>query len=517
MKIPFFPGKGLVPPSRFAEYYFNLGGARYSLDRFPYLRDVYNDNSREQVLVFGRQCMKSSSMCGKLLGLLSMIPHTHALHVSPTEVNRNQFAKDRLEPFMQSPKWREQFYNKQDTDNLYRKELNNDSVIHLRNAYRTAGRARGLTAGYLQFDEVQDILNDSIAVIRECQNVPDFKMTVMAGTQSSVESSINYYWELSDQKEFCLRCNGCSKWNALGERNIGKTSLICASCGRPMHVVTNPWQWIPQAPGAMISGYRFPQIAFPLQDWDALLLKLKTYSREKVYNEILALPYDGGQKPISRAELMQICCGQARFLEPHETGGWRTFAGIDWGHGMGSTTQIVVLRELQQGKCELIYAHKFDGFESDPIYQRVECLRIAQKYQCQYVCADWGDGREANKILRVELGTNRYFPVYLSGNQKEVMEWKAKDEMFVASREQSLSDLFTCMKRMDITLPEWPVIGELAEEILNVYSKYSVGRRMSVYDHHPERPDDFCHALNFAFLAFGLAMGKYRPTGYATW
>jgi hypothetical protein len=495
-----------VTPAQFAEGKFELNGGPYNLDKFPYARVFLNDGARDQVLMFGRQTAKSTSIAAKIISILSLKPYTQCLHVSPTQINRDQFVKDRLEPFMKSAKWRGEYFEDGLTDNFGRKDFKNGSVIHIRNAYHDADRCRGISSGLLSLDEIQDISADSVSVIRECQTFPEFKMTLMAGTPKSMETSLQKYWEISDQKEFSLKCNGCGKWNdPLGERNIGLTGMICASCGKGIHLYTNPWAWIKGDASKVVSGYRFPQIAFPVLNWKDLLTKLQTASKATFMNEVLAQAYDGGDRPISRPELMACCTGPAKFLERGELGGWRTVAGIDWGQGMGSHTVIVVLRELPGRKMQLVYAHKFEGFEaSDPNYQREEIEKVIRSYNCELIFADWGNGKTENKMLRGSLGAGKYFPCYLSGNFKDMMQWKPKDDMFVISREQSLTDVFVAIKSQDIVFPEWPVFEPFGQEILNVFTRYAEGRRIMVYDHHPDRPDDSFHAINFAMLAYGM-------------
>lgn len=506
-----------IYPSEFCEYYFDLNGKALSLKEYEYLRLPYDDNARKQILVFGRQAGKSTLLAAKMLAIMSMKPLTSALHVSPALQNLTQFNADRLTPFIESPRWRSKYYASFADNNMSRKTLKNGSSINLRAVFTGADRIRGLTAGYVQIDELQDVETDAIEVIESVQVRPEFKMTVMAGTQSHMESSVNHYWELSDQKEFMIVCGGCGRFNELDEDNIGKKGLICRKCKGDMDPRKDHWEWVITAEEADYSGYRFPQIAIPGIDWREILDKYERFSQKNFYNDILALPHDLSGKPITRAQLRAACIGPNKFLAPGENGGSRTYAGIDWGAGLGSATVLCVMRERSAGKSEVIYAKRYTGYESDPIVQRQLIETAIQQYSCQFICADWGGQYEQNKQLAAVVGPHRFQSVMLTSDQKEIMAYNPKKGFWTASKEQSLSDTFMAIKKLDITFPAWETIRPFAEEILHEFQEYSETSRRTVYDHPPEKPDDFLHALNFAFLARGLSLGKYRPgtyTGY---
>lgn len=498
--------------SQFSEAFFELAGKPFSVnEKFSYLRKPMDDTAPMQLYIFGRQSGKSTIMSGKSLAIMSLMPYTSALHVSPTETNRKQFERDRLKAFMKSKLWRQHYYADGDSDNTEYKQLNNGSFIYLRNVFENADRVRGISAGYIQFDEVQDIIRENMEIVFECQSVPEFKMTIMAGTQSSLESSINYYWELSDQKEFVMFCTHCSKWNEIDEKNIGKEGVICRKCGGGMNSLTDPWDWGAQSPGAHISAYRFPQICRPGLDWENFYQKFLTNGQQWLFNEILALPYDSAGKPITRKELIDACIGGKEFTDPYSVGGMRTFAGIDWGTGSPSTTQLVILRELIGGKCELIYAHKYVNYESDPQIQREEIIKRIKEYNVTLTLADWGGQYEQNKLLAEALSVQRFQQVYLSGNQKEIAKFEPTKFRWTVSREQMLTNMFLAIKKGNLTFPSWDLIQPFGEEILNIFTKYNETRRLIVYDHRPDKPDDFAHSVNFAYMAFNFALGRITP------
>jgi hypothetical protein len=503
-----------VLPADFAEFMLELDGEKFSLKNFEHMRAPLNDDRRRIVLNMARQTAKSTLMAIKMLYTVSMLPNFGALHISPTRENLGQFESEKLKPFMLSEMWRRYCYTKNEEDNKSRKTLRNGSRINLRAVHRGPGRVRGITAGYLEVDELQDVLQESIEVAEAVMTVPDFKQLVMAGTQSHLDSATNYYWENSDQKEYLVRCSHCNSWNELDEHNISKTGLICRPCGGAMDVRVDRCIWHAQNPEHENSGYRFPQIALAKPDWTQIW-EVFTGGRTKVlYNEYLALPYDLAGRPISRSEMKAACSGPADFYTPQQMDGSRVWMGIDWGGGAKSSTISCIIRERPNMKTEVLHYKNWSGYASDPHYQLDEIPKLVDEYGVEMLCADFGSDYGMNKELRARIGEPKFTVVQaVTSAQREVMHWNQQSRRWTASRTDSLSDVFTAIKRLEITFPQWEVMQPFAQEILNEYQEYSETQRRLDYNHSPEKPDDALQALNFAFLARGVCVGKYRPGG----
>lgn len=508
--------------SVFSEGVFNLFGEPLSFDEHAYMLDPLNDCSREQLMCTGRQAGKSTILALKQICIASIVANTGLLHVSPAATNLQQFIEDRVNPFMESPTWRRLYFTEGDKNNMHLKKIGS-SKIHYRAVHKNAERCRGITAGVITVDETQGVSTEKHAIISACMTRPKFKMKVDAGTQSTVDSSINVKWERSDQKELAIKCSGCSRWNTLGEKNIGKFFLICSHCGHRINCGKgkDPFLWVPMNKAGKISGYRTPSIGVPDIDWAMMMEWYETWPQRQFYNEVLALPFDVGAKPITEPELRNACREEghewAKMFTRTEGSyghplvkGRRTFMGIDWGANLGSTTQFCVGMEYAPNKIQVIYYKKCLGYEADPRVQRQIAANLIREFDIKYLCADWGGQYENNKRLQAGFGMGRVHEVMLNSGQREVMHWNKESQFWTASKEQSLSDTFLAIKQKGIMFPMWDEWSPFAKEILNEIMVYNEIRRILEYDHPDDRPDDSLHALNFMFLAYGLCVGKYK-------
>jgi len=129
-------------------------------------------------------------------------------------------------------------------------------------------------------DEIQDILTDNIPVIRECLSHSSYKKEVYSGTPKTTSNAIEYYWDLSSKNEWMVKCQWCNYWNMLGMDNIGKNSIICQKCGKPL----NPriGQWVTMNAEGTWEGFRIPQLMVPWLTFDDIKSKLAEYPHVEV-------------------------------------------------------------------------------------------------------------------------------------------------------------------------------------------------------------------------------------------
>jgi len=149
--------------SDFAENFFYLRGAQFSLDEYPHMRSIYNSTAKDVVMKFSRQTSKSTTLANIVLGRALMEPNINQLYVSPAVAQTQEWARDKLEPVIKnSPLIQNHFIDSNLVQNVYKKEFKNGSVINLRYALLNADRIRGISADYNYFDEC---LTDDMEVL----------------------------------------------------------------------------------------------------------------------------------------------------------------------------------------------------------------------------------------------------------------------------------------------------------------------------------------------------------------
>jgi hypothetical protein len=343
-----------IKPSAFTEFAFMMPTEvgegdqqtielrNFSFKERPHLKRIYDTASRRVLLMCARQVEKSTLLGNISLSYSCIVPGYRTLYVSPSATQTKTFSADRIKEPLETSTVLRQFTTKMLSQNILEKQFVNRSKITLRYAFLNADRCRGIPAWGLLLDEIQDILNDNIPVIEACQNHAPmrWRRNLYSGTPKSLDNTIETYWStMSTQNEWVVPCDGCSTWNILGEKNIGKKGIICAKCGKLLHAQNPRAQWAAQRKFDEVKvpfeGYRISQLMVPWVDWTEILISYEKAGRDKFYNEVLGISYDSGMRPLTRVQVRDCCNPQLSMLKLKKYklmgAAQPIFAGIDWG------------------------------------------------------------------------------------------------------------------------------------------------------------------------------------------
>jgi hypothetical protein len=522
-----------MTPFEFTQFAVMHKGTPIDLERRPWLRRIYNTPvsvtkdgrmRRKMLLIFGRQCEKSTTIGNTLISMSNLVPYLRLLYVTASNLQMREFSDERLRAIISdSPILKsltgEGIKGMRETQNVQTKRWMNQSKIVLRSCYRGADRVRGISSDMLAIDELQDILTDSLPVIEETlfhSELKDGPMSIYAGTPKTLDNPLEYYWSrFSTMNEWMISCEGCNTWQKIEMENIGNFGLVCRKCDKELNPVTGKAQWVcTSSPSREWVGFKLPQPIVPYayrgnkdefeRHWESLLGKKKRYSRQRFMNEVMATSYDSGIKPISFDELRRACCGvnyNGNYTEKRFGG--NAWAGVDWGTGDASYTVLVVFTYSENGAFEMIYAKKYEGTESEPDFAWRDIVKVCKALHVTRIGADWGFGFHTNSCLRRAFGRDRVILYQHAGNQKDKVKWDSSGMKYITHRTRVLQDVFTMLKNgknRGMILPTWDISETIAQDILCVYSEYSEMRRQIVFNHPKGSPDDFLHAICYSLL-----------------
>ena len=522
-----------MTPFEFTQFAVMHKGAPINLNRRPWLRQIYNTPvsiandgkmRRKMLLIFGRQCEKSTTIGNTLISMSNLVPYLRLLYVTASNLQMREFSDERLRAVISdSPVLKsltgEGIKGMRETQNVQTKRWMNQSKIVLRSVYRGADRVRGISSDMLAIDELQDILTDSLPVIEEVlfhSELEDGPMSIYAGTPKTLDNPLEYYWSrFSTMNEWMIKCDSCNTWQKIEMENIGDHGLICKKCNTELNPVDGKAQWVCTAStNREWVGFKLPQPIVPYayrgnkeefeRHWENLLGKKKRYSRQRFMNEVMATSYDSGTKPITFEELRKACCGvnyNADYTQKRYGG--KAWAGVDWGTGDGSYTVLTIFTYSENGSFEMIYAKKYEGAESEPDFAWRDIVKICKALHVTRIGADWGFGFHTNSCLRRAFGRDRVILYQHAGNQRDKVKWDSAGMKYTTHRTRVLQDVFTMLKNgknRGMILPTWDVSESIAQDILCVYSEYSEMRRQIVFNHPKGSPDDFLHAICYSFL-----------------
>jgi len=495
---------GTVKPSYFAEAILTLGNKPFSLAGRNYLRFVHDSIHPNIILRTGRQVEKSTTLAVHMLTRALLIPYFNALYVSPSSKQTRIFSSQKLNTFISGSKFIQQFYlDSSCVDRVFEKSFTNQSRIVLDYVYNTPDRVRGISADSVYVDEVQDIPKDFLPVIFETMSHSQYKWRLLAGTPKRYQNTIEYYWGLSSQTEYAIKCDSCGHWNILDERNVAKEGLVCSNCHSKLNLSNG--QWVNTKRDFTFKGIRIPQLIVPWIKWKDIWEKHEEYSSAQFYNEVLGMPYEDAARPFTKGDLIAACENRP-FLNGFDGqyfSGERLYLGIDYAPGgtMGDTAYtVVVIGGFVGDVFKVVYAKRYKGIESDLTDVAEDVVRLVKQFNVALVGADWGIGSGGtNQLLRKMLGSaERVVEFYHSGSQNALIKWDSQGYKFTLNRTDAMSTVMLKIKEKKITFPKWEYWEPFADDFLNIYQDYSEASRRIIYDH--ESTDDTFHALLFAYF-----------------
>lgn len=525
-------------PSQWASKFIKIKGGdsgtliNMDFSERRYLLRPYDTASKKILLMTSRQTEKSTTLGNKLLGLSAMRPMYTSLFVTPSAMQTKVFSNSRLADIIDISPLIKGITHKSLVMNILEKEFANRSKIYLRYAFLSADRIRGLSVNSIFVDEIQDMLWDLMPVIEEASSHHKERLFVYSGTPKTFDNTIEHYWSKhSTQSEWVIPCehHGLPKqpatwhWNVLGVKNLGKTGPICERCGNLINPEHPLAQWVQMNPAregkpVEFEGFRVCRLmvpwywkpdktkADPLESWKSILLDYARYPTAQFMNEVMALSYDSGQKPLSRAELLRISDSQhvmdedavAKMGHNHYL-----YGGIDWGTGENSYTVLFVGGYVRgDTNFQVVYAKRFEGPLVDPEPQLAELERLIRKFRLRYVVADYGMGFHPNKKLTSIFGPKKIHAFQYAPRAPAKIIYKQAMHRYIVFRTPVMSDIINAIKSAKIRFPAWSLFETpFANDMLALRAEYSDTMKMIKYDKPRGITDDSFHALVYCVCA----------------
>lgn len=470
----------------------------------------------------------STTIGNKLMAMSGMRPNYVSLFVTPSAMQTTVFSRTRLDDIVEISPLLQAMQHKSKTWNILEKEWANGSKIYLRYAFLNADRIRGLSVNAVFCDEIQDLLQDVMPVIEETASHHKDPVFVYSGTPKTFDNTIEHYWSnASSQNEWVIPCErhgtpkdpGSWHWNVLGPKNLGLKGPICDRCGELLNPEHPMAQWVAMRPftgdpetDPAFEGFRICRLMVPWffkdpEKWKSILKAHRLYPTAQFMNEVMAISYDSGTKPLSRLEVIRACDDDyrmeevevAKLRESHEL-----YGGIDWGGGEGGTSYTVIsVGGYTRGDSnfQIVYSKRFDGKLIEPDAEIAEIIRLTNLFRLKYLGTDFGMGFRPNKKLIQIFGPRRIHQFQYQPRIPAKVIYKPKTNRYQVFRTPVMADVFSAIKDMKLRLPAWEVFQKpYGEDLLAIRQEYSDTMKMLKYDKPRGVTDDTTHSIIYALL-----------------
>ena len=523
--------------------YFTDSGQPWRLHEMPFFKAIYNNASNKILLRTSRQSTKTTTVRHKLNNRSIFNSNNSALYVAPTGKQVREFSKKKFDKIFTHNKFLEKKFKRYDLDwNVHSKQY---AITHSSITLRSVGgplgaeSIRGGTYNDIFKDEIQSIEKSQVPIIDECAATFDGRsgrrkaFFLNAGTPLSYANPIEEEWNLSKGYEWIMQCPHCSEavpdgpriggWQEpLGMSHLDKKKpfLFCMNCGKDMNRPPNSNEriaprgtWIATNPSGKFPGFRVVRMMMPWARWrtengTGILDRWETWSERRFMNEVIGLPFEGGDQPLTERDIKN-CCSTYRL--PKSTPDEEQIAsqhlntikvaGLDWAMSANESTPSFTklgIFAIQNGKMKLIFAHKFMGkAASDPEHVLKMISKWINRFQVNYIGCDFGVGHMENHRLKQAFpGRVIEFHYYGGSTGKHKTRYDPVADKYALHKTMSLETFFRNVKEEKFILPEFDSCKDHVLDWTRVIRELSEKTRTTQIQN--VGTDDFLHVSNYA-------------------
>lgn len=498
-----------------AEALLWLEGSRFSLKDYPFYHALYSGDYRSSLLMCGRQVGKSVSAAGFSIVDSICSPFFKTLYISPSLKQTSTFSTTRVGKILQhSPDIKP--FTLGASDNVFLKILANGSELLFSYATDNPDRARGISADRVVYDEVQNIIYDEVVpVINECLANSPHAYTNYMGTPLTMENTIQFIWDNSTQAEWCIKCDGCSKYSFyIDSKGIGKKGIVCLHCDKYVDPRNGSWVDMnpvpkdldPDDPARLRSkGFHVPQLILPQNieqpdRWSRILEKLNLYTEAKFKNEVLGVSDSLGARLLSQNDLYAACTESTSASPPSPSQFPYMVAGVDWSGGGSKGRSRTCCWIFGVSTTGDLHTHWFRIYpDQNPVEVVSDIAARISESRVSMVVGDAGEGALANSLLRKSLSGS--IPVFQAqyGSSSAPLRWNGVDR-YMVDKTTLIDNYMMKIKKGGVKYFVRSEMELAFKDMLALYEEVTVSGK-KIWTHSPASPDDAFHAQVFAWIA----------------
>jgi len=552
--------------SQYAERTLQWDLKPYSLRDYPMFNAIYNGSFQSLLLKTCRQVGKSMTLAAFAISECVAIPGFRTFFIAPTQEQTRTFSSDRVGKFLHfSPLIRDNFLDNSLPNRVLQRSFMSGSQIKFSYASDDADRCRGNSADRIMFDEVQDMLLDVIRpVVNETLRSSNYEYEIYCGTPKTLENGIEHMWQSSTQTEWAIKCDSCGRHSfLLSETQCGKMGPVCTKCQAYLNPRNGQWVDLNRQPpdedgdSNQYKGFHISRLMMPqnvpaawapgTEEWKRALRKWKSVlgalSGPKAYpiatfrNEVLGISDSQGTRLVTKAMLAAMADGPPICAKPSNAnmqGVTKISAGLDWSGGgsaqatkdggvvIKSRTVLVILGKLGIGRTRLLYFKIFPG--TGPVEEIEEIIEVLTAYDrwaqnMMFIGADAGVGSMQIDMIRKRMPKpQRVHKFFYSGSYGGYTGWSQKKQARILHRTKAIDAIMTAFIRGEFQWPKEPelIMEEAYSDILAEFETIvgGVEAQRKLWDHAPNKPDDFLHGMVFGRTALQLACNELDLTSH---
>lgn len=413
----------------FLEHYgiTNDQGVKLDFYNHPFLWDIYQDMSPTQAVIKAAQVGLSTLTNIKALWVAKN-KKMDIIYSLPSAADVKEFVSGKTNRLISNNpillNWTK------DKDSIEQKRVG-DSAIYFRGTW-TERAALSIPADLYISDEVDRSKQDVVAQYESRLQHSQYGWRWYLSNPSSPGVGVDKLWQISDQKHWFLKCDGCGHDWFLTMENImndgTKNYFGCTKCSKELN--RRKGRWVKKFQDREVSGYWISLLMSPLTSADKILELKKTKSAEYFANFVMGQPYIGKGNVLTKNLLFQNLTDR---INPQDS---RPIIGVDTG---------IDIRYTIGNKYGIYYYGECKDYS--------ELEKLMERLPTAIMIIDKG-GDIIGPIKLKERFKGRVYSCFYVVDRKldELVKWNDEDQSIVADRNkcvQLVIDEYT-EKRMPI-------------------------------------------------------------------
>lgn len=543
-------------------YRYLKNGRDFMADILRYGAHVlpYSNKAKPMVVLKGRQIGMSTATSALMLYYMYAEDHKTFGHFFPeVGMARRHSSKtfiEMIEDSMVVGKLPKDFLNKRATQSQAQKDFHRSNTIYIEGVSTDARRIRGMSlTGLPVYDEfasttreayknsLETAANSHFGYVDNNKQIPH----IVFGTPESEGSLFENIWDMSDKREYHLKCTHCGMYFPLFYEvksrddvftNLKHGTLVACmdregrGCGGIMDKKDKAMQegkWMSSLTEEQkqrnkdkfgdthnFVGFYVPQFLSGEITRESIDHKRQNDPPRVFANEVLGKFYSNVEDALTPAQVLHYTA-----TKPN-TGDWdlptaildkKTFMGIDWGgrasgeedNGMGSYTVVTILSLLPTGQLKLEHASRLNTTDIDDQLKQIRDL--VKRFNVCKIIADRGYGEAQRQRLTQTYG-DLFTACLWSSNMKKAQVYAKDVNLITADKHVLHENFFDQLRQYKFCFPnsqkaeeelEWMREHITNVEVVNVEVS---GMIKKTYQKKRGKETDGLASLIYAYTAF---------------
>jgi len=484
-----------------------------------YLTDIYTANAKRLVIYKASQMGASEYLISYAFHAADQRQAT-VLYVFPTDVHLRDFSAGRIGPAIAASDYLTSIVvpaHGKGADRTTLKRVRN-RFLYLRGGKvapdGSAPQLKAVDADVLILDEVDEMDRRAPTIAEKRLGASRIAEVRLVSTPTYHDLGIHAAWQLSDQREWHVRCWRCgerqpltidsivTEWDELERpaawhgRQENRAWTACRKCGRELNHLAQG-EWVAARLGVKVIGFHLTRLFSPVVDLLAIVEALSTVDetvRKEAFNQDLGLPYipRGGKLT---SEVLDACIRDYGLGPKSDE---LTTAGVD----VGSVLNVIIRgpADTESGERPLRYAAGVATFD--------ELATVLTKFKVKTCVIDalpeTRKARELQSAFPLGVVWLAYYSTQRTGSKKlKPIEPNISEGVVNLDRTRTLDEMFAQVYASTRTLPlDIKTVSEYYKQMqasVRVVERPRSGESVARYVE--TGADHYAHAENYENVA----------------